>query len=393
MRRGWRWWWLGGLLVLGIVAALGGGGGVAAGSTLTRGSSGWLGLRATLESLNVASVLRDRPLDDNGSKRTANQEPSEEPSEEIATLVLAFPLQRALQPSEIDAIMTRLHAGGTVVVAYGGQPIDLRERRFLEVLGLTRSDPTPRTLVPWKWPAAQRATWTLLPVARELSVLRSVEVAAPRAWPIAPDSANVLYRGGPDDVVAVFAMPVHRGWVVMLPSDAWSNARLGQPGNADLLATLAADLSTPWEFDEFHHGLTDRALAAARRASAVVVDFGWVRLTYWDVLTFHLALLYGLGLVALGRRFGAVWREEVVASGSTGAFLRGLGTLHDRLGHHGDVARRLAQRLSDRQLGWDPEARAAAVTDGPSLIAFGRDIHTELSVGSTISPPRFEEQQ
>ena len=53
-------------------------------------------------------------------------------------------------------------------------------------------------------------------------------------------------------------------------------------------------------------------------------------------------------MLAVVRRFGPPWREPPVVAGSTASFLRGVGALHHRLGHHDAAAALLVER--SRQL-------------------------------------------
>src|ERR1700730_1149008 len=96
-----------------------------------------------------------------------------------------------------------------------------------------------------------------------------------------------------------------------------------------------------------------------------------------DVLLAHLGLLYLLAVFALLRRQGPAWREAAPAAGSAGAFLLGLGPLHDRLGHHAAAAWMLLARSRelDRDLALpaDLERRAAAA-GREELLALAREV-------------------
>ncbi|RMH23142.1 MAG: DUF4350 domain-containing protein [Acidobacteria bacterium] len=352
------------LLVASVLLVLGEGRHGVAASTLSRGPGGWLGMRAVLEEgKGQEVVLIDAPL-------------AERPPAEGAVLVLAFPWQGRPSDEDLAAVDRHLQRGGTVLLAYSGAALAPVEDRVVEHLGMTTTPPRWPTIVPWRWRADKIATWTLTPEPA-LRGNRPAVTRAPRARPQAPAGALVLYRGGPQDQPLVFAYPRLAGRVVALPADAWSNARLAVPGNADLLLTLARWLERAWWLDEYHHGLIDPALARARLAQLVILDLGFVQLTFWDLLLFHLALLYGLALIALGRRFGPSWREPRASVGSTAAFLRGVGALHHRLGHHAGAARTLVAHARELDPGselGDLAAAAEGVRDGAGLVALSREL-------------------
>jgi hypothetical protein len=153
--------------------------------------------------------------------------------------------------------------------------------------------------------------------------------------PELPKEPEVLYRT-PSGRPAVVRLKRHRGSLWLLPADALANARLGEAGNADLLEILLARAGSQWTFDEYHHGLV-----------AVEAEGGEAFGRIIDLVLIHLAILYALALVTLARRFGPPWKEPPVVTGSVGSFLAGLGTLHHRLRHHGEAARRLLERTRE----------------------------------------------
>ncbi len=177
--------------------------------------------------------------------------------------------------------------------------------------------------------------------------------------------ALVLFRAE-DGTPAVFVEPRGRGRMVVLPADAFSNARLGASGNADVLERLRGWLGGRWVFDEFHHGLT---------APATATDPGPRRAL--DVYLLHLVLAYALVVFALARRFGPPWHEPAVASGSAAGLLTGLGRLHDRLGHHRAAALILLERARelDPRLRLPAELRREADrVDASGLVRLGRAV-------------------
>jgi hypothetical protein len=75
------------------------------------------------------------------------------------------------------------------------------------------------------------------------------------------------------------------------------------------------------------------------------------------------------------RRFGPAWSDPPQVLGSAGAFLTGLGALHDRLGHHAAAARLLVERARELhpQIALSPPA---VPSDGSarSLVTLARAI-------------------
>jgi len=154
---------------------------------------------------------------------------------------------------------------------------------------------------------------------------------------------------------------------VVLPAELLANARLREPAHAALLETLRGWLSPPWRFDEYHHGLG----ATSRQAAASPTQRGL------DLLLLQLLLVYLMAALALGRRLGPAWRETPPLAGSAGSFLLRLGTLHHRLGHHGDGAALLLRRAAelDRRLAPDASLRALAERgDAAALVEVGQSV-------------------
>jgi hypothetical protein len=145
----------------------------------------------------------------------------------------------------------------------------------------------------------------------------------------------VLLRDGKGAPTA-FVFPRGRGHVSAFPAEAFSNARLGEPGNADFLEMLRQRLGERWAFDEFHHGL---------RAPLTPSETGPQRILLLYLL--QVGFVYVLGLVAVARRFGPAWSEPLMASGSAATFLVGLGAFHNRLGHHREAAPLLLSRARE----------------------------------------------
>ena len=324
--------------------------GEARGSSLSRGSGGWLAARRYLEARGTEVKLLDRPLDFFDGR---------------GVLVVAFPWQVGAFSDPSDALADHLRRGGDLVVGYSGGMTALAELLALDALGGEVKEIRIPPLRPRAWRRFVKTEWTLRPVG-DGPRPRPLRLWAPRALPETPREARVLFRG-PGGEAAVFAFRRYGGRVVVLPADLFSNARLAQAGNADLLETLRRGLGTTWAFDEYHHGLATPEAVDTRVSGPVL-----------DLLLVHLALLYLLAVWVLARRFGPAWREMPAIAGSTASFLLGLGALHHRMRHYQDAARLLLRRT--RELDRDlvvPEslARRADVADTPrELVGFARSL-------------------
>jgi hypothetical protein len=336
-----RAYWVAGLAVAGLAAvavAVSAGHEPAAGSTLSRASGGWMAARRYVEARGGRATLVDSPS---------------VPTEGV--LVLVFPWQRIEPPATGDRMADRhLAGGGTVVFAYSGRS-SWNEPAIAEHLGMAHDGaPGSETgerppLHPSRWREYAASTSTLS--AEPAHGLAPLLAATPRARPRPPAGATILFRDA-EGRPAVFSFRRHGGRVVALPAAVLSNAFLGSAGNADLLESLLAAHGGEWAFDEYHHGLAAPSEPAAESAAGPALD----------LILLQLALVYALGVVAVSRRFGPVWGEPPVVVGSTTSFLRGLGTLHHRLGHHRDAAELLVARA--REL--DPRLRIpdASPADG-----------------------------
>jgi hypothetical protein len=357
----------GALLAATLGAALLRDGGVTAqGSALSRDASGWLAARRYLEQRGARVRLLDAPfeadalLDPTGGRAGA-QGPIPLLDDHSRVLVLVFPWQRFAARDVRAGVQRHLRAGGTLVVAYTGEPLSWGEGETFSALGLgwrdARGEPP---LHPLRWREFMAREWLL---RRESAAgpESAVRLRPPRRAPRAPASAQVWYRD-PGGEPAVFAYPRSGGRVVVLPASALSNARLGHAGNADLLASLLASLPGEWLLDEYHHGLSPAVAAQDARLQLSL-----------ELYLAHVVLVYMLALLALTRRFGPAWSEAPPVGGSAGTFLLGLGALHHRLGHHAAAARRLIERAAELQPRLQlPDTPAAQVSDGAGLLALAR---------------------
>jgi hypothetical protein len=338
------------VLALAIAVLVAAGGGEAKGSSLSRGPNGWLAARKYLEARRARVRVLAEPLD-----RLADR----------GVLVVAFPWQQGFSLQAGDRIEEHLRAGGDVLLAFSGELSNPAEILIFERLGLPLVERRQATLSPLGWRRFAHEEWDLRP-AEGVVGGRPVRVWASRYAPEIPRLARTIYRdpqGGP----AVAVLQRYRGNLWILPADAFANARLTRPGNADLLETLLRRLGDRWTFDEYHHGL------GAGVATAEAETLGRA----FDLVLLHLGILYLAALLTLARRFGPAWSEPPVVTGSAGSFLLGLGHLHHRLGHHREAARRLLARTRelDRNLVLPPELEErAAVADSGALLALAREV-------------------
>ena len=356
------WLWITGFLVLLMVAGLlFGGSGDPRGSALSRGPNGWLAARQYLKARGARVFLLDRPLDR---------------FEAGGVLVSVFPWQQGLTAEAGEQLEAHLRRGGHLVLAYSGQQGNPAELVAFEGLGLPLEEVREATLNPLRWRRFAHEEWDLQP-SGNLAGAAPVRVWAPRWGPEIPKEARVLYRA-PTGKPAVVALDRYQGTIWLLPADVFTNARLGEAGNADLLETLRRELGDQWVFDEYHHGLV-----AGR--SMETEELGRTL----DLVLLHLAFLYLAGLWTLSRRFGPAWSEPPAVTGSTSSFLLGLGALHHRLGHHAEAARRLLARVReiapDLPLPADLDRRAAN-TGSRDLVALAREV-ARLRRGGPVARP------
>ena len=344
---------LGALAVLVLaVALLAGGRSGARGSVLSRGPGGWLAARRYLEARGVRVRLLDRPLD-----------PLE--LEGHGVLVTTFPWQQGLAGDAGEPLEEHLRRGGSLVLAYSGDPQNPAEVVTLKGLGLSLHEVRKATLNPLRWRRFAHEEWDLRPAPGLAGAGEPVHVWAPRWAPLIPQPVSTLYRG-PGGEPLVAALSHRRGTIWFVPADAFANARLGKAGNADLLETLRRRLGDDWTFDEYHHGLAGPSPVETAALGRTL-----------DLILLHLTALYLAAVLALARPFGPAWSPPPVVAGSAGAFLLGLGAIHHRLGHHREAARRLLARVRelDRHLDLPAELDGRAeIADARGLVALARQV-------------------
>jgi hypothetical protein len=360
-----------GLVILVLVAlllALDGSQGGAGGSSLNFGAEGWRGARIYLEAEGKTVELWDSPPAQGEESLVDEPEPA-------PVLVTVLPWGQSALP--LDTFQEHLRAGGVLLVGYSGRDPGLYESLLLDLLELDydRVRPEP-PLAPMAWRRYADAEQWLYPTARWLPAepgneerggdLRPVRVRALDFAPKPPEDFEQLYVDD-DGRPLIFSYPLLGGRVVLLPAEALSNGRLLEQGNGDLLATLAASLGQVWAFDERGHGLLP-AEAGVRALPPLS----------FDLLPLHLALLYGLAVWALARRFGPSWREPRDRGSAAGDFLFALGRLHHQMEHHRTAARLLLERrqaLDPRiQIPQTFHHRAEEVAEGEELVALAGDL-------------------
>jgi hypothetical protein len=385
-----RWLAAAAVLVAAASAAvvLFGGHGGGRGSTVSRGPGGWLAARRYLQARGARVTLIGEPLARYVTEevvqpvRRALQpgEPDQAGSGARrggpGVLALVFPWQGQPAGGLEESLDAHLARGGDVVLAYSGE--EPGAERLLDAWRWGEAGGVP--LAPWRWWSFTHREWRLRPAVRpgvrDGGDRLPVRIWAPRALPRVGPAATVLFTA-PGGRPAIAVYRYLNGRVVVLPADALSNARLGEPGNADLLETLLRNLGPRWAFDEYHHGLVTVHAAGAGLGRTA------------DLLLAHLVLLYLLAVLALARRQGSAWREPATVAGSTATFLLGLGALHHRLGHHAEGARLLLRRARelDRglQLPSDLDRRAAGA--GPrELVEIARQVARRRAGDPFVEP-------
>lgn len=336
------------LLLVAVLYLVAGGSPGAAGSTLSAGRDGWLAGRLYLERRGVDVVLRDRPLDAAALKDRA--------------LLLVAPFQRTFGVDELVELEAFLRQGGRVAYAYAGDETPgYGELQLQQALDLVRAEvlrPEP-PLGPDAYFAYYAERTALVPAD---PALPAFEAAGFERAPSAPTGAEVLYRSAAGTAL-VYRYPWLRGQVLVLPAALLSNAELS--ANLAAAELLRAELGEAWAFHEFAHGM-------------VAVEHARERARFsWNLFVLQLVLLYAAGVWVFGRPFGPRWREQVARHGSAGVFLKQLGQLHGRLGHHAEAARLLVERgrqLDDQLAAGLPPDAEAAVHDGKALVELARKL-------------------
>jgi hypothetical protein len=325
--------------------------GPGAGSAVSLRPDGWLAARRYLEARGSKVTLMDDP-------KTAVH----------GVLVLGFPWQGFDADTRQAPLQEHLLRGGTIVFAYSGAGT-WDEPAIAAALGMEheRSKEEP-PLHPLRWREWAAASSALVPEAGD-GERRPVRVSTPRDWMIPPRGAQVLLRDA-DGRAAAFSYRRWSGRVFVVPASAFSNARIGEKGNGDFLESLALALGPAWTFDEFHHGLVSASGAITTAATTRALDIALLQLVF----------VYALGVLAVARRFGPAWNEPPVVAGSTASFLRGIGALHRRFGHHPAAARLLIERAREMH----PRVRfpePAAGGDGDAaLLRLAQDVGRAQSV-------------
>ncbi len=327
-------------------------------SSLSPSPSGWSAMRHYLTARQTAVEIIDQPLTEVAAG---------------GTWVLTLPWSKALADDDLEALARHLRQGGDVLLAYSGDGGHLEEDLILRQLGLEltplRSNPP---LNPWRWWRYRSQAWRLLPAALghgDAEVVAAQEVTIKLemegiTWaPQPPASGRVLYRDSERELPLIFEIDHQRGRVVLVPRHVLANGRLRTADNLHLLEELRQGLATPWRFDEYHHGWQRRGDVTFSSASQA-----------WDMFVIHLLVIYCLAVLALVRRLGPPWRQRPVMVGSAADYLRGVGSLHDKLGHHGAAARWMVQRAQDLDPHFDAQGIDLEVQNGSGLVALGQEI-------------------
>jgi hypothetical protein len=318
-------------------------------SVLSRGPDGWLATEAYLTATGKRVERLDRSLTE------------AEPDADV--LVLGFPFRRPLTAAESRAVAGYAAGGGSVLVAYSqGLAPSGSERTLFATFGIEHVPTLPDLpLTPWGWRGAVNRDWRPRP-SGTLAKAEAPTMRIQRWW---PGGGGVRLLEGESGESVAALIPHRAGRLILVPATLFANSSIDIPGNADLLASLAAWLGERWLFDEYHHGLVSREAAGTTDAGAS-----------FDLFALHLGALYLLAMLALARRFGPARSAPVVRTASTASFLVGLGSLHHRLGHHARAAELLPQRAAelDPRLPPRTEEISGRAVDGAELTRIARQI-------------------
>ena len=303
-----------------------------AGSTYSYGPLGWRGLRSAIEAQGLATADLD------SWPRLGDAEPLPvDPSRD--SLWISFPWQSG---GLVDTrpLLEFVRAGGAVVIGYGEQGLDVALFDVLAELGLELEPRTSRaSLLPWRWFDSQTPLeHALVTEGRPGAEGRPAVISGRSDWRLAS------WSEGHDRTLAhdaekhptILERPVARGRVILVPVSAFANAYLHNEGNATLLARLLPELGDRVVFDEIHHGIAG--------AGGTTTSDSAERLL--DRVVLQLVAVYGLALLAFAWRFGPRWPTRAPAADSHRSYLVGLGALHRRLGHQGEAAELLVERLA-----------------------------------------------
>ena len=300
-----------------------------AGSTLSFGGSGWRGLAAVLESegLEVSQL---------GTWPSSLADPETEQTFDTASLMMSFPWQGAMV-GDLTPVRTFVSEGGTLVLGYSNAPADLPLMLALDTFGLDfQPISSSPSLLPWRWFTEQSSQEHQLSLSEQDEPRQPLMTARLPFVVDIPTATDPKVLASTDSGHAVaWSMRFGTGQLILLPTSSLSNAYLHNPGNAALLLNLLPDLGPSVAFDEVHHGFATSTSPQALRTKG-----------YLDRVVLQLLALYALALLAFGWRFGPRWPAQVPAFDSHRAFLIGLGSLHERLGHQKQAATLLIQRLA-----------------------------------------------
>lgn len=303
-------------LVVVLGAALGQGDRLAAsGSSVARGSGGWLVAREYVGRKGSPTRMRRTPV------RAGSLE---------GVFVTAGSLSSRFSSEETSALQAFVDSGGRWLWGYSRAEADLVDGGKLGV----RFRPCRDAAISID-PVQYRAEAAGLPHATADS--RVVTIRPVRLCPTPQSGDVVLFRSPGGEPVGLIRAS-GRGEIVVVPDETFSNGRLLNEGNAAALEGLRQRFgdSVPWVFDEHHHGLTEGPSVEGGRARRGFALF-----------LIQSLLAYGLFALASARTFGPQWPEEAPLAGATTPFLRAVAAIHDRLGHHGEAADRLRERARE----------------------------------------------
>ena len=325
-------------------------------------------------------------MDSRGAKVRRAWTRSLEALEPRTSVVLAFPATAGVS-ERLDALRDELEGGRTVLVLYSGLPLAFEETTFMEQLGVgVRGLEERGRLAPWAWWRDRRQGYAHRVEALEgtgtTADERSLADGADGPSPAWSDPLRVVVDPAADcEQIAEFLGPrskdlrpegralsvarcrVGEGELLLAPTSMLSNARLGEVGNLQVAAELAAALGPRVRFLE--PGRAAGSTTAVGRAEGA-------RRTI-NLVTIQLVVLYLVALLALARSFGPRWPRLDQPADTQRSFLLSVGALHRRLGDFEDAARTLhtrwleydplARRRSEERLDDDEQLTEAALVD------------------------------
>lgn len=376
--------------------------GVSGATVESRLYDGLLGTRRLLEEwgaevelIKVGATAASPTASEEGDTPDETLDPQR--LEERVALV-AFPIQRTLLGAEA-VLESWVRDGGKLVLTYSGTLLALEEDEFLAGFSVEMEKSLgPNSLSPFRWWRQKRAgeSHRLEIQSSSGSHAGVSELVTDRVVALPTKGAGcdaIARRTGAFDTRDVAKEPgnaagVHatvlrcvlgEGEVWLAPTSAFSNARLANAGNLDLLWHLRQRLGSRWTVLEGTSEILLSAVAEERAKNT--------RATL-NLMALQLGLLYLGSVLALAWGFGPRWAERKLPPEGHRSFLLGLGALHQKLGGLGDAAGLLHQRWLD----YDPLARRRSL-NAPQIETMSEDELVEFAGNYSRRPMAQQNKQ